>query len=159
MITLFSYLLTFLSVLFWIFRVCVTLFYQLEMGFFAEPLNVDTEILILFLTVPCFMLVLKRNVIGAAAYLALYGTYFGTALYNLVTTMQSTGITFINSSDFLLLCIGVIIPLLTFCDIVINRNRNGYNGGDKKTDWFYKNKDYDRQFDERADRNQYKNFR
>ena len=26
----------------------------------------------------------------------------------------------------------------------------------KKTDWFFQNKDFDRQYDERADRNQYK---
>ena len=26
----------------------------------------------------------------------------------------------------------------------------------RKTDWFYKNEQFDRQFDDRADRNQYK---
>jgi len=27
---------------------------------------------------------------------------------------------------------------------------------DKQTDWFYKNKEYDRKLDERADKNQYR---
>ncbi len=155
MISLFSYLLTFIGVLFWVFRVLVTLFYQLEIEFFAIPLNVETEILVLFLTVPCLLLVIKRNIIGAAAYLALYGYYFGTSLYNSITSLQENGISLVSGSDVILLCIGVIIPLLTFCDILINKNRIGFHG-DKKTDWFYNNKDFDRQFDERADRNQYK---
>ena len=30
------------------------------------------------------------------------------------------------------------------------------NPKDKKTDWFYKNEQFDRKFDERADRNEYK---
>ena len=61
-------------------------------------------------------------------------------------------------SDYLTLFvsfIGVLIPFLTVMDIFLNKNRAGA-AKDKKTDWFYKNKDYDRQYDERADRNQYK---
>lgn len=155
MITIFSYLLTFMGVLFWIFRVIATLFYQLETPFFAQPLNVDTEIIVLFLTVPCMILVIKRNIIGAALYVGLYVSYFGTVLYESIVSMQETGITIIGASDLLLLVIGVLIPILTFLDILINKNRVGHSGG-KNTDWYYKNKDYDRKFDERADRNQYR---
>ena len=32
-------------------------------------------------------------------------------------------------------------------------------GNNKKTDWFYGNKDFDRKYDERADKNQYKGFK
>lgn len=45
--------------------------------------------------------------------------------------------------------------MLTFLDILVNKNRN-LGSGTKKADWFYKNEDYDRKFDERADRNQYR---
>ena len=155
MIELFSYLLTFLAVLFWIFRVVVTLTFQLEMPIFAEPLNVDTEIIVLFLTIPCILLVLKRNLIGAALYVALYVSYFGTALYNSLISIQTTGFNILNSTDCFILFIGVLIPILTFFDILINRNRSNFQS-DKKTDWYYKNDAYDRKFDERADRNQYK---
>ena len=155
MTTLFSYLLTFFAILFWIFRVIVTLLYQLDMSFFAQPLNVNTEIIVLFLTIPCIIFVIKRNIIGAALYVALYASYFGTALYNSIVSMQATSTNFMNSSDLLLLVIGVLIPILTFLDIFLNKSRANFEA-DKKTDWFYKNEAFDRKFDERADRNQYK---
>ena len=60
-----------------------------------------------------------------------------------------------NGANILLTFVGVIVPFLTFIDVLVNRNRN-LGGGDKKSDWFYKNSAYDREFDERADRNQYK---
>lgn len=157
MTTLFSYLLTFFAIIFWVFRVIATLLYQLDISFLAEPLNVDAEIVVLFLTIPCILLVIKRNIIGAALYVALYASYFGTALYNAIISMQATTSVslIINSTELLLLAIGVLIPILTFFDILINKNRAKFNG-DKKTDWFYKNEAYDRKLDERADKNQYK---
>lgn len=155
MITLFSYLLTFFAVAFWIFRVIVTLSFQLDMPIFAEPLNVNAEIVVLFLTIPCILLVIKRKIMGAALYVALYACYFGTALYNAIIGMQESGINLLNSSDIMLLSIGVLIPILTFIDICINKNRVKFHA-DKKTDWFYQNEAYDRKYDERADKNQYK---
>ena len=69
--------------------------------------------------------------------------------------IQSTGATLAGGANLIAICIGVLIPLLTFLDILINKNRRKF-GADKKTDWFYKNEKYEREFDERADRNQYK---
>ena len=155
MITLFSYLLTFFSIAFWIFRVIVTLTFQLDMPMFAEPLNVDAEIIVLFLTIPCILLVIKRKIMGAALYVALYVSYFGTALYNSIISMQNVGINLLNSSDIMLLAVGVLIPILTFLDLCINKNRVRFQA-DKKTDWFYQNEAFDRKYDERADKNQYK---
>ena len=51
--------------------------------------------------------------------------------------------------------VGVLIPFLTVMDILLNKERKGLTK-DKKTDWFYTNKEYERKFDDRADRNQYK---
>lgn len=154
---IFSYLLTFMGVLFWIFRAIATLMFQLDREFFAQPLNVNMEIAVLFLTLPCLILVIKRNIIGAALYLAIYITYFGSVLFEAINNATVTGFNLINSADMLCTFIGVIIPVLTFIDILFNKNRNAGGGSAaKKTDWYYKNKDYDREFDERADRNQYK---
>ena len=50
---------------------------------------------------------------------------------------------------------GVLLPLMSLIDILVNKDRHG-TGEDKKTVWFYGNKDFDRQFDERADRNNYR---
>ena len=155
MTSLFSYLLTFFSVIFWLFRAVATLLYQLDFDFFAKPLNVTYEIIVLFATLPCLVLVIKRNIVGAAAYLGSYVAYFGNALYAAIMGAQETGFTIANSSDMMLITIGVIIPLLTFLDVLFNKHRT-LGKGTKKGDWFYKNEAFDREFDERADRNQYK---
>ena len=60
-----------------------------------------------------------------------------------------------NFMNALVIFIGILIPLLLFFDILLNKDRTA-GRKDKKTDWFYTNKDYDREFDERADRNQYR---
>lgn len=155
MTSLFSYLLTFFGIAYWFFRAIATLLYQLDIEFFATPINVTAEIAVLFSTLPCILLVVKRNIVGAAAYLGIYATYFGTALYETVLGAQSTGFNLVNSSNMLFIVIGVLIPLFTFLDVLLNKNRSlGKNN--KSGDWFYKNEAFDRDFDERADRNQYK---
>lgn len=153
--TLVSYLLTFLGVLFWIFRVIATLLYQLDFSFFATPLNTNVEIAVLFATLPCIILVVKRNIVGAACYFGIYAAYFGTALYDAIMEVGGSGLNVANSANMLCVLLGVIIPMLTFFDILFNKNRT-LGKGKKKEDWFYGNEAYDREFDERADRNQYK---
>ena len=155
MTSLFSYMLTFFGVAFWFFRVIVTLLYQLDREFFATPINVTFEIIVLFSTLPCILLVIKRNIVGAAAYLGIYATYFGTALYEAILGAQATGLNIVNSANMLCTVVGVIIPALTFLDILLNKNR-AMGKDNKKGDWFYKNENFDREFDERADRNQYR---
>lgn len=155
MTSLFSYLLTFLAVIFWAFRAVVTVMFQLDNPLFAQPSNVNFEIIVLFLTLPCIVGVCKRNIVFAAGYLALYATYFGNTLYLVVQNATDVGITLINSADMVCTVIGIIIPLLIFFDILLNKNRT-LGTGAKKEDWFYANEQYDRKFDERADRNQYK---
>ena len=155
MTTLFSYLLTFLAIIFWCFRVLTTVLYELRVDFFSVPLNETLEIIVLFATLPCLLLVIKRNIVGAAAYLGIYGAYFGTALYNQITGIQNDGLTIASASDSLILFVGIIIALLTFFDILLNKHRGNF-GADAKTRWFYNNEKFDREFDERADRNQYK---
>ena len=155
MTSLFSYLLTFLAVIFWAFRAVVTVMFQLDNPLFAQPSNLNYEIIVLFLTLPCIVGVCKRNIVFAAGYLALYATYFGNTLYLVVQNATDVGITLINSADMLCTVMGIIIPLLIFFDILLNKNRT-IGKGAKKEDWFYANEEYDRKFDERADRNQYK---
>lgn len=155
MTSLFSYLLTFLAIIFWAFRAVVTVMYQLDNPLFSTPSNVTFEIVVLFLTLPCLIGVCKRNIVFAAAYLGLYATYFGNTLLLVVQNASSVGITLINSADMLCTVIGIIIPLLTFFDILLNKHRTAGKNV-KKEDWFYANEEYDRKFDERADRNQYR---
>lgn len=157
MTSLFSYLITILGVMFWFFRIIVAYTATVGETFICEPMNVQFEILILFLTVPCFVLIFKRSLVGAIFYLGIYGAYFGSAIYNTVQnlTMVEDGIGMVSGMNLGAAIIGIVIPLLTFLDILFNKNRLSV-GKDREADWFYKNEKFDREFDERADRNQYK---
>lgn len=149
MVGMLSYLISFLGILFWGFRLVVVFCASMEIEFAITPININLEIALLFLSIPCFALVLKRNVIGAFAYFILFTAYFGNDLYNCI--MNNKG----NVETMLIDALGVILPLISFIDILVNKNRMG-SGEDKKTVWFYGNKEYDREFDERADRNNYR---
>jgi hypothetical protein len=157
MTSLFSYLITIFGVLFWFFRIIVAYCDTTGTSFICEPMNSQIEILILFLTVPLFVMILKRSLIGATLYLGIYGAYFGTAIYNTVKQFSDTadGIGMVDGMNMVAAVIGIIIPLLTFLDILFNKNRLSVSK-DKDSDWYYKNEKYDREMDERADRNQYK---
>ena len=89
--------------------------------------------------------------------MAIYVSYFGTAIYNTMNSIVSTdGMNVGGSVDLIVSVIGIVIPVLTFFDILLNKNRKSIIGKNNSTDWYYKNKDYDRKYDERADKNQYK---
>lgn len=151
-----SYLLTMLGIMFWIFRAFVAALETIEKEFICTTLNLQLEIIILFATLPCMLLVIKRNLVGATLYLGIYGAYFGTALYNSFMGINGTeGLTISNSMSLLSSILGIIIPLFTFLDILLNKHRRNI-GLDKKTEWYYNNDKFDREYDERADRNQYK---
>ena len=51
--------------------------------------------------------------------------------------------------------IGLGLAIAALFDVLLDKNRKAHPT-DKKTDWFYKNKDYDRKLDERADKNNYR---
>ncbi len=155
--SMFSYLLTILGIVFWIFRTIITIMYTNGANFMIQPLNSALEIALIFATIPCMLLVLKRNIIGAAFYMAIYVSYFGTAIYNSINSISdNNGLAVADSAELMLAIVGVVIPVLTFIDILLNKNRKAIIGGNNKTDWYYKNDQYDRQYDERADKNQYK---
>ena len=59
-----------------------------------------------------------------------------------------------DSTSLIINALGVLIPFLVFFDVLIQKSR--FHPTDRNTDWYYGNKKYDRKFDERADRNQYK---
>ena len=153
--SLFSYMITVWGIMFWIFRAVITAMYTTGVDFLIKPLNSGLEIALLFATIPCMIFVIRRNIIGAACYVAIYVSYFGTALYNTLNHIGDS----LNTSgeiELILAIIGIAIPVLTFIDVLTNKYRRSIINPNKKTDWFYKNEDYDRKFDERADRNQYR---
>ena len=155
MVSLFSYLITIIAVMFWGFRIVVTVMYDWGKDFFATPLNETAEIAVIFATLPCMILIIKRNIVGAAAYLGIYVAYFGTALYESIMNINESGFTIAGTANMISVVFGIVIAVLVFIDVLFNKNRS-LGKANKKADWFYNNSDYDREFDERADRNQYR---
>ena len=154
-----TWLLVIFMIIFWIFRVIVTLASELNIDFAGiVPLNREMEIALLFAFLICVMLVTKRNIIGGLLYLLLYGMYFGVDLFNNVKIIIAAEETIKSTSAYMntfISLIGMIIPIAVLLDLLADKSRKN-NPKDNKTDWFYNNEDYDRKMDERADKNNYR---
>jgi len=148
-----TYLFVMLMAMFWIFRIIVAFCYNLGVDFITQPIDLNFEIVLLFLTFVAMILVIKRSMLGGLIYLAGNGLYYGYYVFNILTVNQSMSSQ--NYIDLMFAIIGIVLPLLVVGDTVLDKNRKAHPT-DKKTDWFYKNKDYDREIDERADKNQYR---
>lgn len=152
-----SYLLLFFMILFWIFRVVVAFTASIGVDIGFVPMNMNMEIILLFVTMVGIAFVGKRMLIGAIIYLVAYGLYFGVDLYNIIMGIMGETLAVSDYSNALASFIGVVLPIAVFFNLLIDKNRTNHPV-DKKTDWFYKNEEYDRKMDERADQNEYRNY-
>ena len=152
-----TYLLVMFMIVFWIIRVIVTIMSQLGKDFMGMvPMNETYEIAILFLTLLCLILVVKRKIIGSLLYIVLHAIYFGGDITNKLKIIENNQtLTLAQSSQLFFSVLGVILPLAVLIDLLLDKNRKT-NPKDKKTDWFYQNEEYDRKLDERADKNNYR---
>lgn len=151
-----SYLITMFAGLFWIFRVVIAVTTSLNIDIGFTPADMTSEIVMLFVALFCLVLIVRRNLLGAVLYVVSYGWYFGRDIYSAVIQIQEgTALTAMQALNVFVAFVAVILALATLVDIGINKNRKG-STKDKKTDWFYKNEQFDREYDERADRNNYK---
>ena len=155
-----SWLLVMFMGMFWMFRVAVAFQAQYEKdfgGFIA--FNLTVEVVLLFLVIVCMALVLRRNILGGIIYLGGYGFYFGGYIITNVLPSLISGETLSTSTlqNTLVAAIGLVLAIFVFFDLLIARIRKR-DPKDKKTDWFFHNDKYDRKFDERADKNEYRNY-
>ena len=153
-----TWMLVIFMTMFWIFRIIVAVMGQLEISFPFTALNTNIEIMLLFTTLLCIVLVVKRNVIGGLIYLTSYGLYFGIDLANNIQVLFNAiqgNVDISTVPNILASFIAMILAIAVILDIVMDKSRK-LNPKDKKTDWFYNNSQYDRKLDERADKNQYR---
>ena len=156
MTSLFSYLITMFGGMFWLLRVVVAVTYTLGVNFPIVPLDFNTEIILLFVNLICFVLVIKRKLLGGLIYIFGNGAYFGVDIYNNLLPMFSSETIGLNIyMNLFVSFIAMILAIAVLLDLLVDKGRKA-NPKDKKTDWFFKNKDFDRKFDERADRNEYR---
>lgn len=154
---LLSYLLVMFMIMFWGFRVVVAINASLDTGFAIAPMDFTMEIALLFVALLCIILVIKRQIVGGLLYVFSYGLYFGMDLYNIIMPVIQNGTTIALSqmTSLFFSAIGMFLPLIVLLELLFDKNSKNHPT-DKKTDWFYKNEQYDRKLDERADKNNYR---
>ena len=155
-----SWLLVMFMGMFWLFRIVVAFQAQYDQnfgGFIA--FNFTFEVVLLFVAILCMILVLRRNIIGGILSLASYGFYFGGYILTNAIPVLMSGETMDMSvmQNTLVSAVALIIAFCVFFDLLVNKIRKR-DPKDKKTDWFFNNEQYDRKYDERADKNQYRNY-
>ena len=153
-----SWLLLFFMGMFWMFRIAVTLSSQFggDFGGFIV-FNNTLEISLLFFTLVCFILIIKRVIWGAILYLAANCLYFGGYIVqNLLPALgREGGIDMIVLQNSVVGALGILLALCIVIDIAVQKI-NTKHFSDNKTDWYFNNDKYDRKMDERADKNQYR---
>ena len=155
-----SWLLVMFMAMFWIFRIVIAFQAQYEQdfgGFIA--FNLTIEVILLFLVIVCMALVLRRNIFGGIIYLGAYGYYFGGYILKncLPSLFEGETLSMSVLQNTMVSAIGLLIALFVFFDLLIARVRRR-DPKDKKTDWYFQNEKYDRKYDERADKNEYRNY-
>ena len=155
-----SWLLVFFMGMFWMFRIAVTLSAQFGDDFGGFIVFDNTyEIVLLFLTLLCFMLIMKRVIWGGILYLVANCIYFGGYIVNNLFPALSNegGIDMAILQNSVVGALGIAIALCIVIDIAVQKV-TAKHFTDNKTDWYFDNDKYNRKFDERADRNEYRNY-
>ena len=152
MTSVFGYSILFISWIFWLSRVVICFCYTTGINIGMEPFNYNIEIILLFFTLISLVFVSKRKLFGAYTLLTIHTLYFGTELIQMFLNNNND----INMLELSICLIGIILPLIMLLAILFSKERKVEESIDKKTDWFFNNKDYDREHDKRADENQYK---
>ena len=151
-----GYLVTIFAGFFWLLRVIVALMYTTETSFPLVPINIVIEIILLFVTFMCIVLIAKRKMLGAVVYIIAQGMYFGVDAYKAIEAIINGQGETANYLTLAVSIVAVIIPVIAILDIGLNTGKKGSALRSRKTDWFYGTTDYERNMDDRADKNQYK---
>ena len=143
---LYSYLINIFGFMYVLFRVYVVR--MVTTGRYVQFASVypKVDIVLMFLAIIALVFILKRSIVWAAIYLGSYFAYFGYCL--------SISFPAGDKVNSLMYIVGITLALLNFLDVLVNKNTTSNKVNN--TNWFYGNEKYTRQYDERADKNQYK---
>lgn len=150
-----SWLITMFAFMFWAVRLIGTVLFSIGNDFMFVPSDLTMEVALLFITFICICFFVKRRLWASIIYLVSHLLYYGPNLFMHITQIMDNTLDMSEYMGVLFEFIGVLLPLFALFDVLLDRNRKAHPT-DKKTDWFYKNKEYDRQLDERADKNNYR---
>ena len=150
-----SWLIAIFALMFWGFRLIGTVLYSIGSNFLFAPSDMTMEIILLFITFVCICFIIKRKLLAALIYLVCHFIYYGPTFINhfmqIINETLSIDLYMATLFEFF----GLVLAIAAIFDVLLDKSRKA-NPVDKNTDWFYKNKDYDRKLDERADKNNYR---
>ena len=150
-----SWLIAMFAFMFWGFRLVGTVLSSIGIEFMFTPSNMAMEIVLLFLTFICICFMIKRRLLAAIIYLLAHFMYYGPSFVTHFTQIIDGTIDVTQVMGMMFEFFGLVLAIAALFDVLLDKNRKAHPT-DKKTDWFYKNKDYDRKLDERADKNNYR---
>ncbi len=151
-----SWLITFFIIMFWAFRIIVAVMGQMDADAILKPIDTTTEIILIFLVLALVPFIFKRKVWAGVVYLLAYGWYFGRGLFtNIMAIMNQETLSAMTYFEMFIALIAITLGVIVVFDIFFDKARMK-NPVNKETDWFYKNEQYDRKLDERADKNNYR---
>lgn len=148
-----TWMILLLGIIFWLLRIVAVYTDTMGMEFMIKPLDTNTEIALLFISLLAFILIAKRKFLGVIIYIVEYWGYFGVDLFTKLTSETPLAMEDVISVFFSF--IGILLPIFSLLDLALDKNRKNHPK-DKKTDWFYKDEKFDRNMDERADKNNYR---
>ena len=150
-----SWLITMFAFMFWGVRLVGTTLYSIGNDFLFVPTDITMEIALLFITFICICFFIKRRLWASIIYLSGHFLYYIPSFVTHFMQIMDKTLELDAYMGVFFEFIGIILPLVALFDVLLDKNRKA-NPKDKKTDWFYKNKEFDRQMDERADKNNYR---
>lgn len=151
-----SWLITFFIIMFWAFRVIVAIMGTMGSDAMIAPIDNTIEVILLFVVLLLIPFIFKRKIIAAIIYLLAYGWYFGRGLMtNVLSILNGETLSSTTYMEMFIGLIAIVLPIAALFDILLDKARTK-NPVNKETDWFYKNEQYDRKLDERADKNNYR---
>lgn len=154
--TVSHYLIVMLMVMLFIFRLVVVFTTTMGIEFMATSINPSMEIVLLFITLPCIALVAKSKVLGPIVMIIGSLVYYGPDLLNRLSILNGDRLI---SMEFIvetiMSLISLCIPIFAFFIVMLAKQQEKHPVN-KKTDFFYKNEEYDRKNDDRIDKNNYR---
>ena len=153
--TMSNYLIIMLTVLLFIFRLVVVFTTTMDIEFMVQSINANLEIALLFVMLVCIILISRNKLTGAVILLISSIAYYGPSLFEQITYLSSNSISMETATNMIVSVICMVIPIFAFFIIAFAKEQEK-RPVDKKTDFYYKNDAYDRKYDDRADKNNYR---
>ena len=153
--TMSNYLIIMLLVMLFIFRLIVVFTTTMGIEFVVTSLNVNLEIGLLFVMLICIILISRNKLSGAVILVVSSIGYYGADILQKFTYILQNSVSIEMAMELIISVICVIIPIFAFFIIAFAKEQEK-RPVDKKTDFFYKTDRYDRKYDERADKNNYR---